>query len=268
MSPHHDHQVETPTVGTPSRKRRRFGRQLLGYRRATVEAWGDALDRYIEELRHEVADSTDQIVHLTDELGALRARIRFHEDREQLVRSEMERVARDSDRMLHEARMRGEEVERAAQERALRMVDRVCDEANQILQHARDEARELLARNDAELARARQRVSQMADLQRGIRSSMRTAVEQFEQGMHHLETPHTTEAAIIGDSIPAPEPSPPIGRLVPIEAPKARVQPTFGRDKAIAAANAASAGTDAASPQSSHAEMTLAMLAGTGLDSE
>jgi hypothetical protein len=98
-------------------------------------------------------------------------------------------------------------------------VDRVCNEANAMLQHAREEAREMFLRFETDVDMSQQKLDKLEKVRTEVARSMQTALEQFEEAVRELDK--------VG----------PVRRIVEsLEEPVRRSVPTFGKEKALEAA--------------------------------
>ncbi|MCB0879484.1 MAG: hypothetical protein KDC46_10980 [Thermoleophilia bacterium] len=217
------HPAEAPVQEVPGK---RFKRSFRGYRRNLVD---DALARM--ELR--IADLEEQSVQLREELldaqhvaGEARhdltrakAELRYWNDRASYVDSEVARARQRALELEQSARERAEAIEADAQERSLQLVDRVCVEANQIMQAARDEAREMFLRFETDVDMSQQKLDKLEQVRREVAQTMQSALLQFENAVQEL------------DKVA------PAKRIVSqLEEPTRRAVPTFGRRKAQEAA--------------------------------
>ena len=206
----------------------RLRRRLLGYRRKDVDAWVFDSRGQLIELREELMERTEAVTELEGNVHELKLQLRYWEDRAAFIDSQLSRVHEDARRIEHEARERADQVEKTAQGRALQMVDRVCVEANTILQHARDEAREIYGRNQQDINRSRVRVEQMSALQVEVSNALHRAMERFQEGVFELDKvqPTRQHSLVARVSAAAAQQAP----------PRERTLPTFGRTRALEAA--------------------------------
>lgn len=179
----------------------RFRRRLRGYDADAVEAWAETV---LSQLAA-VADEYERLLasqRSTDmQLAESRAEVRFWHDRQSFIEAELERVRSQGAALIEDARGRADEIERAAEQRSLTMIERVCEEANSIMQHARDEAQLLFSRQERDVDAARARVERMTALQQEMSRALRGAMQRFEQGL--MEVEHAGPSAQI-----APPPRP------------------------------------------------------------
>jgi vacuolar-type H+-ATPase subunit H len=215
----HDHPAETP-VG------KRFPRGLRGYRRNIVD---DAVASF--ELR--IADLEDQAGQLREELleaqhvagearhdlTRARAELRYWNDRASYVDSEVARARQRAVELEQAARDRADTIEADAQERSLQLVDRVCVEANQIMQAAREEAREMFMRFETDVDMSKQKLDKLEQVRRDVAQTMQGALQQFETAVRELDKVTPTKR-LVSDLEPSTR----------------RAVPTFGRRKAQEAA--------------------------------
>jgi vacuolar-type H+-ATPase subunit H len=205
---------------------RRFDRAFRGYRRnlvddamARMELRVDDLEEQSVQLREELLDAQHVAGEARRDLTRARAELRYWNDRASYVDSEVARARQRAINMEQAARARAEAIEADAQERSLQLVDRVCSEANAIMQAARDEAREMFLRFETDVDMSQQKLDKLEQVRREVAGTMQGALEQFEVAVREL------------DKIS------PARRLVTqLEPPTRRVVPTFGRRRAIDAA--------------------------------
>lgn len=215
----HAHPAEVPAG-------RRFPRSFRGYRRNLV-------DDTVARLEGRVADLEEQAVQLREELleaqhvagearhdlTRARAELRYWNDRASYVDSEVARARQRALELEQSARERAEAIEADAQARSLQLVDRVCSEANAIMQAAREEAREMFLRFETDVDMSQQKLDKLETVRRDVAQAMQGALHQFEAAVREL------------DKVA------PAKRLVSdLEAPTRRSVPTFGRRKAQEAA--------------------------------
>lgn len=215
----HAHPAETST-------RPRLRRGLFGYRRRDVE---DAMTQLrlraheLEEeavtLREELLDARHEASETRHDLTRARAELRYWNDRASYVDSEVARARHRAADLEEAARRRAEAIEADAQERSLQLIDRVCSEANAMLQHAREEAREMFLRFETEVDMSQQKLEKLEEVRTEVARSMQGALEQFEDAVRELDK--------VG----------PVKRIVEsLEQPVRRTTPTFGKQKAVDAA--------------------------------
>lgn len=248
-----DDAPEQPGTAPRSFRGRFFG----GYDRAEVDAFvlqnaGESVD-----LREQLMSRCEELDQLRDEQRRLRTELRYWNDRQTFIDGELDRVRADAERIENDARERASNVEKRAQDRALQLVDRVCVEANTILVNAREEAHAMFARQEDDLDVSRRRVERMTQLQLEITSALRAAMQQFERGMHEIESVAPSLRANLASSMHAGQQSPdsisrvgaqlehseqPDGAGMaapqhgPLQRRPVRTTPTFGRARAMAAA--------------------------------
>jgi hypothetical protein len=206
---------------------KRFKRSIFGgYRRRSVD---DAFTRLrlahreledeVVTLREELLEARHEASETRHDLTRARAELRYWNDRASYVDSEVARARQRATELEEEARSRAEAIEADAQERSLQLVDRVCSEANAIMQHAREEAREMFLRFENDVDMSQQKLAKLERVRTDVARSMQSALEQFEEAVRELDK--------VG----------PVRRIVEsLEEPIRREIPTFGRQKAMDAA--------------------------------
>lgn len=235
----------TPTAGT------RFARAFRGYRRSLVD---DAMTRMelrihdlegqTVELREELLDSQHVASEARHDLTRARAELRYWNDRASYVDSEVARARARANELEQTARERAEAIEADAQERSLQLVDRVCLEANAMLQHAREEAREMFLRFETDVDMSQQKLDRLEIVRREVASTMQEALNQFEEAVREL------------DKVA------PVKRIVEaLETPTRRPVPTFGLKKAIEAAERFEASTEDSTSAALSTPLPATMLA-------
>ena len=218
------HPAEAPVEATTGK---RFKRSMFGgYRRNLVDDAIASLELRIEdlesqavELREELLDAQHVAGEARHDLTRARAELRYWNDRASYVDSEVARARQRALELEESARSRAEAIEADAQERSLQLVDRVCVEANQIMQAAREEAREMFLRFETDVDMSKQKLDKLEQVRREVAQTMQGALSQFEVAVQEL------------DKVA------PAKRLVSqLEEPTRRTTPTFGRRKAQEAA--------------------------------
>lgn len=217
--------LAAPTSATPT-PGRAFRRSLLGYDRGIVEDAIAQRDMRIEDLEHQAVDLREELLeaqHVTSEakhdLTRARAELRYWNDRASYVDSEVARARQRATELEESARKRAEAVEADAQERSLQLIDRVCGEANSMLQAAREEAREMFLRFETDVDMSHQKLQKLEEVRTNVAKAMQEALLQFEEAVREL------------DSVA------PVKRIVEtLAAPERRAVPTFGQEKALLAA--------------------------------
>ncbi len=205
---------------------KRFARSFRGYRRNVVD---DAmtrmelrvadLEQQSVELREELLDSQHVASEARHDLTRARAELRYWNDRASYVDSEVARARQRATELEAAARSRAETIEADAQERSLQLVDRVCSEANAIMQAAREEAREMFLRFETDVDMSQQKLDKLEQVRVEVASTMQGALQQFEEAVREL------------DKVA------PVKRIVEaLEPPTRRAVPTFGKKKAMEAA--------------------------------
>jgi hypothetical protein len=215
----HAHPAENPAGA-------RFKRGFRGYRRNLVDDAIVALELRIADLeeqsvqlREELLDAQHVAGEARHDLTRARAELRYWNDRASYVDSEVARARQRALELEQSARERAEAIEADAQERSLQLVDRVCTEANQIMQAAREEAKEMFLRFETDVDMSKQKLDKLEQVRRDVAQTMQGALQQFEAAVQEL------------DKVA------PAKRLVSeLEAPTRRAVPTFGRRKAQEAA--------------------------------
>ncbi|MCW2921162.1 MAG: hypothetical protein JWL76_1036 [Thermoleophilia bacterium] len=204
----------------------RFARGFRGYRRNLVD---DAmtrmelkvadLEQQAVELREELLDSQHVASEARHDLTRARAELRYWNDRASYVDSEVARARQRATELEASARSRAEAIEADAQERSLQLVDRVCSEANAIMQAAREEAREMFLRFETDVDMSQQKLDKLEQVRVEVSRTMQGALNQFEEAVREL------------DKVA------PVKRIVEaLEPPTRRSVPTFGKKKALEAA--------------------------------
>ncbi|MCW2926948.1 MAG: hypothetical protein JWM86_916 [Thermoleophilia bacterium] len=229
---------------------RRFRRGMRGYRTglvddaiARLELRVDDLEHEAVELREALLDSQHETSEIRHDLTRARAELRYWNDRASYVDTEVARARQRATEVEQLARQRAETIEADAQERSLQLIDRVCTEANAIMQHARDEAREMFLRFETDVDMSQQRLDKLEAVRGEVARSMQAALHQFEDAVREL------------DKVA------PARRIVAqLEGPTRRAVPTFGQDRALEAARRFEAGveTNAAASLSTPLTTTLA----------
>jgi hypothetical protein len=201
---------------------------LLGYRRADVDlVLADAEAQQIE-LREQLMERGATIDELEADLTRARREVRYWEDRQNFVEAEVERARASAERVEKEARERAEEVERDAKDRSLQMIDRVCAEANAIVQHARDEAREMATRFQDDVVLAEQRIERLRRIEVELQKSVRTAIDSFESGIRTLQDAAPSAQAVETEQTARKLPSHDFGKSRAVEAARRYSANKFG----------------------------------------
>jgi hypothetical protein len=203
-----------------------FGRSLLGYRRSDVDAAvleltqrAAGVDRHNAALRAQLTTTEHVLSETKHDLTRARAELRYWNDRASYIDGEVARARRRALEIEQEARERSEAIEADAQERSMQLIDRVCSEANALLQTAREEARDMFLRFEQDVDLSQQRLVRLEDVRADVAQSMQAALIQFEAAVRELDHAgpiHRVNAALAE--------------------PQRRALPTFGRERAIEAA--------------------------------
>lgn len=209
---------------TPQGKR--FRRSFRGYKRNLVDDAVTSLELRIVEsedhavqLREELLDVQQVADETRHDLTRARAELRYWNDRASYVDSEVARARQRAQELEASARERAEAIEADAQERSLQLIDRVCTEANQIMQSAREEARDMFMRFETDVDMSKQKLDKLEQVRMDVAHTMQGALQQFESAVREL------------DKVA------PVQRIVSaLETPTRRAVPTFGRQKAQEAA--------------------------------
>ena len=230
----------------------RFKRSFRGYRRNLVD---DAmtrlelrvadLEQQAVELREELLDSQHDASEARHDLTRARAELRYWNDRASYVDSEVARARQRAQELEGSARSRAEAIEADAQERSLQLIDRVCAEASQIMQAAREEAREMFLRFETDVDMSKQKLDKLEEVRREVASTMQGALTQFESAVRELDK--VAPAKRIVESL---------------EAPTRRAVPTFGKKKALEAAKRFDDGID----RSANAAMSTPVMTDTTIE--
>ncbi|MCW2973413.1 MAG: hypothetical protein JWN72_1686 [Thermoleophilia bacterium] len=209
----------------------RFRRRLRGY---DVDVVDDALLRneariadleaHVETLREDLQHAQHETSETRHDLTRARAELRYWNDRATYVDSEVTRARSVAAELERTARERADEIEADAQARSLQLVDRVCAEANMILQSAREEARDMFLRFETDVDVSQQKLEKLDTVRHEIARTMQHALQQFEDAVREM------------DKVA------PVKRIVEaLEQPTRRPVPTFGQQKALEAAHRFSA---------------------------
>lgn len=209
-----------------ARPRRKFPRTLFGYRRSTVDDAMTRLRLRVHELeteavalREDLLEARHEASEFRHDLTRAKAELRYWNDRASYVDSEVARARQRAAEIEQAARSRADAIEADAQERSLQLVDRVCTEANAMLQAAREEAREMFLRFERDVDMSQQKLEQLERVRTEVARNMQGALQQFEEAVRELDK--------VG----------PVRRIVEsLEAPVRRPVPTFGKQKALDAA--------------------------------
>jgi hypothetical protein len=205
---------------------KRFARSLRGYRRNLVDDAVTRLELRVRDLEEQAVDLREELLdsqHVASEarhdLTRARAELRYWNDRASYVDSEVARARQRAIELEASARERAETIEADAQERSLQLVDRVCAEANAIMQSAREEAREMFLRFETDVDMSQQKLDKLEQVRQEVAQTMQGALTQFEDAVREL------------DKVA------PAKRIVQaLETPTRRAVPTFGKKKALEAA--------------------------------
>lgn len=205
---------------------RRLPRGLRGFRRRDVEDLLvelelrlEGLEQQSEELREQLQGSQHAESETRHDLSRARAELRYWNDRASYIDSEVARARQRASQLEREARERADAIEADAQERSLQLVDRVCNEANAMLQAARAEAREMFLRFETDVEMSQDRLTQLDKVRTEVATTMQGALVQFEHAVRQLDE--------VG----------PIRRIVEaLEEPQRPAHPTFGTQRALDAA--------------------------------
>lgn len=204
----------------------RFRRGFFGYRRHLVDdaitrmqLRIDDLETQSVELREELLEAQHVASETRHDLTRARAELRYWNDRASYVDSEVARARHRATELEQASRERAETIEADAQERSLQLVDRVCTEANMMLQSAREEAREMFLRFETDVDMSKQKLDKLEEVRREVARSMQGALQQFEDAVRELDK--VAPAKRIVDAL---------------ETPVRRAVPTFGKQKALDAA--------------------------------
>ena len=203
-----------------------FSRGLLGYRRAAVEETMTRLGLRVEDLKLQAIELREELLetqHVASEtrhdLTRARAELRYWNDRASYVDSEVARARQRAVELEETARDRADQIEADAQERSLQLVDRVCNEANAMLQHAREEAREMFLRFETDVDMSKQKLDRLENVRRDVATTMQAALNQFEDAVRDLDM------------------AAPVKRIAEVlEGPVRTPAPNFGTKKALEAA--------------------------------
>jgi hypothetical protein len=205
---------------------KRFARSFRGYRRNLVDDAMTRLELRIAdleqqsvELREELLDSQHVASEARHDLTRARAELRYWNDRASYVDSEVARARQRATELEAAARSRAETIEADAQERSLQLVDRVCAEANAIMQAAREEAREMFLRFETDVDMSQQKLDKLEQVRVEVASTMQGALQQFEDAVRELDKVAPAKRIVTA-----------------LEAPTRRSVPTFGKKKALEAA--------------------------------
>ncbi len=205
---------------------KRFKSGFRGYRRNLVD---DAmtrlelrvtdLEQQAVELREELLDSQHVASEARHDLTRARAELRYWNDRASYVDSEVARARQRASELEGTARERAETIEADAQERSLQLIDRVCAEANAIMQAAREEAREMFLRFETDVDMSQQKLDKLEQVRLEVAQTMQGALNQFEDAVRELDKVAPAKRIVTA-----------------LEAPTRRSVPTFGKRKAMEAA--------------------------------
>lgn len=221
--PDHDATIGS---GASSEITARFGRELLGYRRSVVDDAVANLELRIATLTGEATDVRAALLasqHAASETGhnltRARAELRYWNDRASYVDNEVARARRRAIELTQTARDRAEAIEADAQERSLQLIERVCSEANAILQSTREQAQEMSLRLETDVDVSQRKLDRLELARTAVAEALRSALASFEEAVEGV-----TSAA-------------PARRIVELlEEPVRRAVPTFGRQKDMEAA--------------------------------
>jgi len=240
-----DYSDATPTAATPQ-----FRKRLLGYDANAVDDAIARLDLRHRDLEHQSVELREALLeaqHNASEtkhdLTRARAELRYWNDRASYVDSEVARARQRANELESGARQRADAIEADAQERSLQLIDRVCGEANTMLQSAREEAREMFLRFETDVDMSHQKLSKLEEVRTEVARTMQNALRQFEDAVREL------------DKVA------PAKRIVEaLEAPVRRSVPTFGKKKALDAAKRFEAEVDRTSAAALSTPLTETVL--------
>ncbi|MBC7462298.1 MAG: hypothetical protein H7287_13130 [Thermoleophilia bacterium] len=215
----------------PLERGARFRRKLRGYDINLVddallrsEARITDLEAHVETLHEDLQHAQHETSETRHDLTRARAELRYWNDRATYVDSEVTRARRVAADLEQTARDRADTIEADAQHRSLQLVDRVCAEANTILQSAREEARDMFLRFETDVDISQQKLEKLDTVRHEIARTMQHALQQFEDAVREM------------DKVA------PVKRIVEaLEQPTRRPVPTFGQQKALEAAHRFSA---------------------------
>ena len=212
----------------------RFPRSFHGYDRHIVDDELRRIDarvadheRRAERLARHLDETRTDLASARHELTRARAELRYWNDRASYVDSEVARARTLADEIESAARGRADAIEADAQERSLQLVDRVCTEANAMLQAAREEAREMFMRFETDVDMSKQKLDRLETVRRDVARTMQTAIGQFEDAVRELDTVAPTKRIVEA-----------------VEMPVRKSLPTFGKQRAIEAADRFEQGTN------------------------
>ena len=199
----------------------RFATRMRGYDKETVDAWADQAEHRAAELQTQLLDKSARIANLEGQLTRVRRELRYMQDRDVFVESEMQRARDNAERIEREAADRAarveqeaadragrvereatdraERLEHDAQIRAMQMIDRISTESDAMLDRARIDAQELAARYDTDLELSRRRLHRLAHMQTEAVQAIRSAMTRFEHGLADLEVIAPSSRTISGD---------------------------------------------------------------------
>jgi vacuolar-type H+-ATPase subunit H len=211
------------TAGTPDPGERFRKRLFRGY---DVDQVDDALarvDLQLRDLEVEAADLREELLAARNDASETRhdltrakAELRYWNDRASYVDSEVARARRQAAELEETARNRADTIEADAQARSLQLIDSVCEEANAMLQHAREEAREMFLRFESDVDMSQQKLVRLEEARDLIASTMQNALRQFEDAVREMNKVGPIEQIVAA-----------------IEEPTRRAVPTFGQRKAL-----------------------------------
>ena len=176
----------------------RFPLRVRGYDRHAVDAALLADERTRVDLETRSLEHAHHVEALTKQLATARQELRYWHDRQAFIDGEIERARASAEKIIAEAGERASTLEQQAQERTLKMIDRVCTEANEVMRHAREESAAVAQRYRDDVASAKLRLSNMSGVQRDVVLAMRAAMTRFEDGMSELELVTPSALAAVG----------------------------------------------------------------------
>jgi len=221
----HDRTDFDPTHPAEARPGRRFLRGFRGYRVGIVDDAVTRMELRIEdletqciEMREQLLESQQEASETRHDLTRARAELRYWNDRASYVDSEVARARHRAQELEAAARERAETIEADAQERSLQLVDRVCTEANALLQHAREEAREMFLRFEMDVDLKQQKLDRLEQSRMEVARTMQGALRQFEDAVRELDKVDPSKRIVEA-----------------LEDPVRRTAPNFGTQRALEA---------------------------------
>lgn len=172
----------------------RLPRRFRGYDVELADEGFERLERRVHDLEHQVAELREELLQeqmagseARHDLARTRAELRYWNDRATYVDSEVARARQRAKEIEAAAQERADAVEAEAQQRSLQLIDRVCTEANTMLVSAREEAREMLLRCEADIDESQQRLEQLDEARREVARTMQRALEQVQDAVQQVE---------------------------------------------------------------------------------